>query len=467
MKNTLKYSTLIIAGVLALSSCSKQIDILPTDVILPNVAFTNVNDLQAGLNTAYARYNGENTSYINALLSDEVTLGRDWAGQGQFTFRFQYGQDPTTGGDVTSGWGSYYSMIQACNLVLDNVDKISIASPADDAKRIQIRAQALALRALAFFELQERYAKAPYNPTDLSIPIVTTYVDPVQTPTPARNTSGDVLTRIQSDLTLASSLMPASATFTDVTMNRLNITGLQARVALYKGEWKKAADSSGFVITAAVRPLETSGAAFANIWTDANLTSEVLLRIKRNTTASSVDGLYTATTNAVYFNPSAKLRGLYPAGDVRVAPYIGSIYVNKYFTSATLGGRINDLKAMRISEMYLIRAEALVENTGSFTAGSPDLLTLRTARGVITAIPVFATKADAISFIFDERARELAFEGFRFFDLKRRGLNVDRNIADVQSTSWQTLPANDYRFALPIPNAEIQANPNVSQNPNY
>jgi hypothetical protein len=68
----------------------------------------------------------------------------------------------------------------------------------------------------------------------------------------------------------------------------------------------------------------------------------------------------------------------------------------------------------------------------------------------------------------DERFKELCFEGFRFFDLKRNALPVARAASDVPpQLSWNTLPANDHRFALPIPQHEIFANHNMVQNPGY
>jgi hypothetical protein len=66
----------------------------------------------------------------------------------------------------------------------------------------------------------------------------------------------------------------------------------------------------------------------------------------------------------------------------------------------------------------------------------------------------------------DERFKELCFEGFRFFDLKRNNLPVQRNASDA-SPDWQTLSASSYRFVLPIPNAELLANPNMVQNSGY
>jgi len=81
-----------------------------------------------------------------------------------------------------------------------------------------------------------------------------------------------------------------------------------------------------------------------------------------------------------------------------------------------------------------------------------------------------AALLDAILF---NRRVELSFEGHRFFDLKRRGLAIQRSafgdIIDGSGTPAEimVLPAGDYKFQLPIPTAEINANSNMQQNPGY
>jgi hypothetical protein len=66
-----------------------------------------------------------------------------------------------------------------------------------------------------------------------------------------------------------------------------------------------------------------------------------------------------------------------------------------------------------------------------------------------------------------ERFVELCYEGHRFFDLKRRGLPVQRIAADAPSAAGTTLEANNFRFVLPIPLPEMVANPLMQQNPGY
>ena len=116
--------------------------------------------------------------------------------------------------------------------------------------------------------------------------------------------------------------------------------------------------------------------------------------------------------------------------------------------------------------MYLIRAEAKAE-TNDLAGAAADVNALRAARITDYTDVSFATKEEAIAAILQERFKELAFEGHRFWDLRRRGLPVERLASDAPSANGTTLPAGNFRFLLPIPNPEIQANPLMLQNPGY
>ncbi len=79
-----------------------------------------------------------------------------------------------------------------------------------------------------------------------------------------------------------------------------------------------------------------------------------------------------------------------------------------------------------------------------------------------------ATKDAAITAIMEERFKELAYEGHRFWDLRRRNLPVVRLVADLaQVNATTTLAAGNFRFVLPIPQTEMQANPLMVQNAGY
>lgn len=471
MKTSNKLFLLIAAGVLTFSGCRKKLDILPTDIFERGEAVREINDLRSGYYSAQARNNRENTMFFAAVASDEISIGAGNAGQGQFENRWQYGQDVTTGGGATSGWSAYYSMLQQTNSFIVVADTITRKNAADSAAVSVLKGQLLALRAMAHFELLERYGQniGTWNPDAMGIPVIITPLD--QFAAPRRNTAGEVMNQIENDLSTAWNLLPAAntpASFSDTSISRITVTAFHARVALHKRAWQQAVDSATKVINSNVRPLTDSARLFAQIWQDSTLNTEVLYRIKRSGTG--VGDIWTTTGGSIFYSPSSKLRNSFTANDNRVIPYFGSLTgttVRKFFQSA-LGGRRVDVKYMRTAEMYLIRAEAYAELGGTNLAlGATDLNFLRSKRIPGYTNATFATSQALIDAVLLERYKELCFEGFRFFDLKRRGLPIDRLPGDVTSLNWLSLPAGNFRFILPIPVGELQANPNIKQNPGY
>lgn len=469
MRTNKTYLCALALGLLAVAGCRKKLDIEPTDIFSRGEAVRDLSDLRFGYYSAQGRNNRENTMFIGAVASDEILIGTGNGGQGQFENRWQYSQDVTTGGGVTSGWGAYYSMLEQTNRFLEVTDTIPRRSSQDSAIVRQIRGQLLTLRAMAHFELLERYSTniGTYDPNAPAVPVVTRPLD--QFAAPKRNTSGEVVAQIETDLRTAWDLLPASGTFSDTTISRITVTAFHARVALHKRAWQQAVDSATKVINSGVRPLTGNATLFAQVWTDETFNTEVLYRVKRSGT--SVGDIWTTAGNAPFYSPSGKLRSTFTTADIRVVPYFGSLtgtLVRKFFVSP-LGGRRVDVKYLRTAEMYLIRAEAYAELGGAanIVLGAADLNFLRSVRIAGYTAQTFATAPALVDAVLQERFKELCFEGFRFFDLKRRGLAVDRIATDVTSTNWQTLPAGNFRFALPIPVAELQANPNVAQNPGY
>jgi starch-binding outer membrane protein, SusD/RagB family len=464
----IKYFAYTACSAIALSSCSKQLDLVPTDTINENNAYRTIPDAQLGANGAYARYNTYNNNiFLSALLSDEAKLGADNAGQGAITYRYQFTAES---GDVNGGYAGYYLLIDQTNRVLTALPNVLAANSAEEARRNILKGQLLALRGIGHFGLLESFCKN-YDPAGKGVPIMTTVDPAIQ---PPHNTMGEVMTRIETDLADAATLL-ATAPFSDTVMNKVNIDAFRARIALYKGDYANAITYATNVINSAVKPLVT-GTLYNSIWLESTYPTipEVLFRI-RNATGTALGAFWTTTGNIVYIAPSDKLTNIYGAGDIRKNAFIGTIsgkpYVKKHESArpGAPGNRIVDLKTIRTSEMYLIRAEAYARQASpNLTAGTADLNTLRAQRitGYVN-VPTYATAADLITAIVEERYKELCFEGTRFFDLRRNGLPVARLASDVTSSVWQNLPAGDYRFVMPIPQAEILANPNAVQNPGY
>lgn len=462
-----KYLLMGLAVAATFTNCKKDLDLQPTDTFSDANAFLSMEDVQTGVNGAYGRYGAyANDMYVSALLSDEAKLGLDNAGQGALTYKYQFSSDPTTGADVISAYGDYYYMIDQINRVLPFVNTVP-GTPAQEPRRAVLEGSLLALRGIAHFSLLEMYSKK-YDANDpLGIPYLTES-NPVGKP--ARNTVAETVAAIENDLATAKALFPetTAANFSDTVMNKVNIAAYQARVALYKRDYDAAITYATEVINSGIKPL-VNGLNFSGIWIDAN-NNEVLFRV-RYATSAAIGNLWSTTGGQIYIAPSDKLVASYDADDIRKDAYIGTNATGfnfvKKFSGSSRGGNVNDIKAIRTAEMYLIRAEAYARKASpNLTAGAADLNFLRANR-----IPSYTdqtfTSADALAdAVMEERFKELAFEGFRFFDLKRNSLPVERLASDANE-AWQTLPANSFRFTLPIPASSLLVNPNMVQNEGY
>lgn len=154
--------------------------------------------------------------------------------------------------------------------------------------------------------------------------------------------------------------------------------------------------------------------------------------------------------------------------------YEGKVYttVCKYlpFKSGVSAAenRRSDHFILRVSEMYLIHAEALCLGDGDMKDAADDIKALR-ARALGKAPSEislsYGTRAELDRIIQEERSKELCFEGHRFFDIKRRGEDVVRRAGTTSTTKQLKYP--DYRYVLPISQLEMQANDKMTQNDKY
>lgn len=164
---------------------------------------------------------------------------------------------------------------------------------------------------------------------------------------------------------------------------------------------------------------------------------------------------------------SEGLLDLFEDGDVRAELFQTTASLSAETWSAKYTGKpapinINNINVLRLAEMYLIRAEALF-NGASIPGVTPlsDYNAIRTNRGLDAAANV------SLADIYEERRRELNFEGNGFWDYSRRGVSVNRDPRDVSGTAPDVISFPADRFAFPIPVAEMDANDNMVQNPGY
>ena len=154
--------------------------------------------------------------------------------------------------------------------------------------------------------------------------------------------------------------------------------------------------------------------------------------------------------------------------------YVGKVYtaICKYLPikagTSTAENRRCDPFILRVSEMYLIHAEAMCLGQGDTKTASDDLKAIqaRALGKAASEINLVYTGTDGLDrLIQEERAKELCFEGHRFFDLKRRHEDVAR--PSTTTSTLRLLKYPDYRYVLPISQLEMQANDSMTQNENY
>jgi len=477
----MKNSKLVIGSFLMLSlfaaSCSKVIDVKETDFIGGDIALKTVANNEQGIIGAYAGMNVEMGILLNATLTDEVKVAEFY--NAATTHEWQYASTDIGLRDNFTAFPLYYRIIDRVNRVLQALPKVTAANATEAALKDKLKGEALFLRAFCHFELYRYYSNSAVG-TDLAL----AYMETPSLEPQARITVAPFFAKLNADIAAAKPLLPAVTT--DIyRANQNAATGLQARIALYTKDYANAVTFATAYISAL--PLATM-ANFPLIWTDAN-SSEVAFKLSRTSSIGGKIGSLWRGTSAsatnigtITWKPSDKLWDSYDkVNDVRFNAYFkdeaalvtagraaNSRLIKKYAGTAyaTAGENVADAKVFRTGEMYLIRAEAKAE-TGDLAGAAADLNALRAARitGYVNA--VFPTKDGLITAIMDERFKELPYEGHRFWDAKRRNLPITRLAADAPNAAAMLLPAGNFRFLLPIPNSEIQANSLIQQNPGY
>ncbi|MBR0499589.1 MAG: RagB/SusD family nutrient uptake outer membrane protein [Bacteroidales bacterium] len=391
----------------------------------------------------------------------------------------------------TSGlWGTAYFVISACNNVINAIDNNAenlVSSSVTTADLNNLKAEALALRALSHFDLLRLYCRLDGSNGEYGVCVIT---EP-QLPTdmPARASVEESFAQVISDLTTAEGLMADNYQRGNVndkkaTFTKTAIQALLARVYLYHKEYAKAADYATKVINCGKYNLWTAD-EYTSVWGKdvAGDGGEVIFEVYGKQ-ANGYDAYWEGPSHMT--NPlgyadcaaTAQLTGLFEEGDVRGTKGVrgtddgkvmfctdkdqasgGQLWTMKYYGkgegNATSTPDVSNTIVLRLSEMYLIRAEASVNGAGSTALA--DLNAIRAARGA--SLLTSAGKADVAL----ERRLELNFEGHLWFDLDRTGGSISYSDADIT----RNIDASSKFWALPIPKSQIDINENLKQNPGY
>ncbi len=463
--NKIFYSLLLAAMVLT-SSCEDLLDLKPTDSIDEGKAFETVGDLEQGILGVYASLGGSGAIVTSSRASDDLRLSDENTGQGVQMHNWTFTASEGSTGNV---WVDMTHTIDRANRILAATEKFAeVANSVDFVNKIT--GEAKFIRAYCHFELVRMFS-ANYSPDALAIPYSFKSDVAVE---PAREKASVVYTNIINDLNEAKALLPVN--FTDRTRaTRDAVTALLARVALYQNDWGNAISHATEVIDNSNVKIATAS-EISSLWTDESTEDvEVLFRRVRATSSEGLLGdIYTRGSNEdIFFHPGIDLMSKYSVEDVRQVVYFGQVEGKDVVAKhrGKVDGTLNlvDVKLLRISELYLIRAEAYARRneTTDLANAAVDINTLRSNR-ISDYTPVsFTSQTQALEEVLLERRKELAYEGHRFFDLKRFEKPIVRIEEDAVLASNSTLEAGNFRFVFPIPIGEIFANDNMVQNPGY
>jgi len=503
-------------------SCDDAIDIKqPGEINNPDDVYNTVKDLDRGLNGVYATMSPDSSIEFTSIFTDETALGVNNGGQGindgLYTFQLNAGTPA-----AESIWGANYSLINFANRILAASERIRATIEAIEdhesdeyinqiADINKVVGQLYAIRAYAHFQLLTYFSTDLKDDSALGVMILKTVPDENYDTFIPRSTNGEVFAFIEEDLATALTMMDPTSSPSKVSPRF--VTALRARMAAYRGRYADVITyTSSFISTsgAGIYPLAATPQEYFAIWQDNQELSdrEVIFEVKRvfgdfgigaywNTQSSTRNG-------SPFFEVGRALYNLYDANDIRggisiidptsvVAPNFATVadykfrdilVVNKYPGNANESDPLlNDIKVFRVSEMYLLRAEAFVA-LGNITGGASSaanvlrILQAKRHGAAVNAYPLpfnaSTTPQQAYAAILNERRIELAFEGFRYIDIKRLGvlaggLGIDRYTRDCALYNSCTLSPTDHRFTMPIPTSELIANPAISgqQNPGY
>jgi hypothetical protein len=401
----------------------------------------------------------------------------------------------TFGRTHIGNWGDVYDLIQDANLIIGAVDE-GVLEP---EVLNQYRGEALALRAFALKLAVRVYAYEPGNfgngpegNWDAGVVIVN---EPVLDVTDAisrpRATVDEVYQQILADLNEAKGLL-AGNNSNNTYVTEAFVDGLLARAHLFAGNWSEAASAAQNAINNFPGTLQNTPETVANMFFENQGNHpEALFKIVVNPdTENSTGGGSWANNGPGTYSSDGFLAQLptqftldkYGEGDYRNGWYqpCAELQVNTGLTqptncdgvnenglssakfNGTKGQSVDDLPYMRVAEMYIIWAEAAAKAANDPSAGVAPLQTLRDARN---AGPVPAEALTSITafedFILDERIRELALEGHRFFDLKRLNRDVRNPDGSLK------MRRDSYRILAPIGEGLINVNELLVENPGY
>ena len=468
----------ILSSTLLAAGCQGFLEEAPKLTQSSELTLSSYKGLDKAVAGAYSPLTSANWYGAYFVLEAEMRSGNAKKSPAPFdSGRMTVPSDMTYNENSTSGlWGTAYYVISAANNVIDNLeDKVTTGVTQDMLDNLH--AEALFLRALAHFDLVRLFARSyAFDSNGPGVPIIL-HTDLTGTEMPARSSVKQVYEQVIVDLLEAETLIDPAYERAGVADPRSVVTlpaiqALLSRAYLYSQQWQKAADYATKVINNPKFTMWTADELY-DVWgVEAHTDGEVIFDVygkPSNSYHAQWESPAQMTSPKGYADCGAAMDivGLYEDGDVRgelfqtdsKAP--GHHWTTKYIGKGTSPHNTSNVVVLRLSEMYLNRAEAILNGaTISGVTALSDINTITSKRGATAYTSVGADN------VFIERRKELAFEGHYWFDASRTRRGIVRNDYDGIATK-KDIPADSYMFALPISKRELDVNENLVQNEGY
>jgi hypothetical protein len=443
---------------LPVTGCDNFVEVeVPGSQLTGNVVFEDRNTANAAMVSIYSKLrdsglltgNATGTSVSMGLYADEL----EYYGTNDENISFLFNASLLSTTNVVSQlWNDSYHQIYCSNAVIEGCTNSNALSTID---KNQFIGEATFVRALVHFYLMQVYGDVPYI----------TSTDYKQNLLKSRMPVAEVYDQIIADLEQSISLLPEAYISSDrVRPNRSTAYALLARVYLYKGDWAAASNAASAVLNNTDYVWETDidkiflKDCSSTIWQfspkqEGNNTDEASVFVFQSGPPPFV-GLRTDLVASFENNDLRKNHWIAEVTDGVNTWY----HANKYKQNGNTGASVEYSIVFRLAEQYLIRAEARARQ-GELSNAKDDLNIVRHLAGLSDTTAI--TGAEIVTAVLQERQWEFFTEyGHRFFDLKRTGtLN---SVLPTVKSGWNSTDA-----LWPIPETELLANPNMTQNPGY
>jgi len=475
--------TLVLATAL---SCEKFLDEQPTNAVNTDTAIATTSDAEVVLNgimrlMSSKEYYGRNFMMYADIRGGDLTIMSTGRG---LDYLYSFNQSPVKASG-SEFWTKGYSCIMNINNLIENIERMDDDVDGDFT---QYLGSAYALRAYVYFDLVRLYG-LPYNydKGSLGVPLVLETLS--ASSKPERATVGEVYGQILSDLSKATALL--DKTPLNGYCGYYAAKAEEARVRLYMDDWSGALSAAREIIDSGEYSLYEPS-KWVRSWSEQfgdESIFEIGIDAASDIETESLGFYYIAygrVSNAAgwflasdYFldrlgqDPDDVRWGVMDLDEFATTQGIdhyGACY--KYVGGLDFEGDGKEtytavnVKAVRLSEMYLIASEAALE-CGNASLAAQYLNAIR--RRSPSLEPATSSTID-IDMILDERSKELFGEGHRAFDMLRRNRTIEFNddLAGIAVTQrGKTVDRTSGLTVMPIDQDEMNANPNLVQNPAY